>query len=376
MATKLKLTEAQARALPEGDYADTVEAGLYLYVTPTARTWGLYKWAPALKRPVRKAIGPYPLLTVDEARKRAKALSLKLLDGQDIKRPDGLTLDALLQKYVSWLKSRKAKTADRFEYQMRWAYGDWMPRQLASITRQEVSERHLEHVTSRGPIAAGRQVKNFRTLFSFADKHGLYDGVNVAKKVPVATSKPRQRFLTLAEVARLRSALDHTALPSWVRPYALLSLLTGARRANICAMRWDQLDLVNGVFTVPAEDSKNAESMALVLPPEAVALLRERQTQVSGPWVFPAIKGSTGHLVDPSKAVKAVYAKAGIVGATVHDLRRTLGSLLTQAGAPLTTVQRALGHKSPQTTARVYAVSSDASVREFMARLTPDKPVA
>jgi integrase len=67
--------------------------------------------------------------------------------------------------------------------------------------------------------------------------------------------------------------------------------------------------------------------------------------------------------------VQSVYKLAGVEGATLHDLRRTLGSMLTQAGAPLTSVQRALNHKNPATTARTYSISSDASVREYMAKI-------
>ena len=72
-------------------------------------------------------------------------------------------------------------------------------------------------------------------------------------------------------------------------------------------------------------------------------------------------------------AVQAVYKLVGVQGATLDDMRRTLCSMLTQAGMPLSTVQRALGHANPVTTARTYSISSDGSVREYMAKLAPPK---
>jgi integrase len=46
---------------------------------------------------------------------------------------------------------------------------------------------------------------------------------------------------------------------------------------------------------------------------------------------------------------------AGKATATLHDLRRTCGSLMLSRGVPLIVVSRHLGHATPLVTARVYA---------------------
>lgn len=369
MTPKVRLTEARVRDAQAGTYADTEENGLMLYVSPTSRTWGLYKWSPTLKKPVTKSIGKWPLITVDDARRRCKALALKLLDGKSLSRPDTLTLEDLTKRYVRWNKTRDLKYPDWPDDVVRLSFNDWSNRDISTITRADIAERHQQIATTRGRVVASRSVKCLRTLFKFADENDLYVGRNVAKAVRVEDSLPRRRFLSPDEQARVFAALDDPSLAEWVKPFIRLAFATGARRSNLAAMRWDALDLEAGVYRVAAADSKNKIPMEIVLTPEAVTILKNRREQSKSEWVFPSPKSSRGHLIEPYFAVKRVYELAKVEGATLHDARRTLGSMLTQAGAPLSTVQRALNHKNPATTARTYSISSDASVREFMAKL-------
>ena len=145
----------------------------------------------------------------------------------------------------------------------------------------------------RSKVAAARSVKAMRTLYKFADENELYTGRNVAKAVRVEDTQPRRRFLSPDEQARVRAALDDPSLAEWVKPLMLLALSTGARRTNLCSMRWDALDLDAGVYRVKAADSKNKIPMDIVLPPEAVAILRERQKKATSEWVFPSPKASS-----------------------------------------------------------------------------------
>lgn len=370
---KIKFTEARVRDALPGTYADTEESGLVLYVTETSRIYGLYKWSPTEKRPIRRSIGPSPLLSVDEARKRAKALALKLLDGVPLSRPDTISLKDVVDRYCKWNRTRDLKYPDWIEDVITAGFSDWLNRDISTIARAEIAERHLDIAAKRGRSIAARSVKALRTLYKFADENELYTGRNVAKAVRVEDTQPRRRFLSPEEQARVMSVLDDPSLAEWVKPFVQLAFLTGARRGNLCAMRWDAIDLTAGVYRVAAKDSKNKQPMEVVLTPEAVQILKTRRETVKSEWVFPSPKASCGHLIEPYFAMKQVYKLAGVSDATLHDARRTLGSMLTQAGAPLNTVQRALGHANPATTARTYSISNDASVREFMAKLAAAK---
>jgi integrase len=64
----------------------------------------------------------------------------------------------------------------------------------------------------------------------------------------------------------------------------------------------------------------------------------------------------------PTHSAARALRTAGIEDATLHDLRRTAGSLALSKGVPLLVVSRFVGHSSPLVKARVYAhlLSDDA----------------
>ncbi|MBC7545228.1 MAG: tyrosine-type recombinase/integrase, partial [Candidatus Sericytochromatia bacterium] len=66
--------------------------------------------------------------------------------------------------------------------------------------------------------------------------------------------------------------------------------------------------------------------------------------------VFPA-RSKAGHLAEPKKVWARICESAGVPGLRMHDLRRTHGSLLADAGATTKQVGHSLGHLSPQSTA-------------------------
>jgi integrase len=84
-----------------------------------------------------------------------------------------------------------------------------------------------------------------------------------------------------------------------MRDFILLALLTGARRANLCAMRWAEINLADSVWRIP--DTKNGTPQNVTLCPEAVEILKARQEATAGGFVFPGT-GASGHMVEPKKA--------------------------------------------------------------------------
>jgi integrase len=105
-------------------------------------------------------------------------------------------------------------------------------------------------------------------------------------------------------------------------------ILTGARRAALCSMRWEDLDFDAGVWVVPAVWSKNRRETAVPLTSVAVEVLRHRQRRrTRSGWVWPSAKAKIGHVKNPEKSWRGFLKAAGIAEhASLHDVRRTLGS--------------------------------------------------
>jgi integrase len=93
--------------------------------------------------------------------------------------------------------------------------------------------------------------------------------------------------------------------------------------------------------------------MAIPLAEEAVRILRARRdNQQLGQvkeWVFPSAESATGHVVNPEDPWHRILKAAGIKEyATLHDIRRTLGSRLAKKGVAGATISKVLGHVSSQ----------------------------
>ncbi len=82
-----------------------------------------------------------------------------------------------------------------------------------------------------------------------------------------------------------------------------MSLLTGARKSNVLAMRWDDIHLDRATWTIP--QTKNGSPHTVPLVPAAIAVLNQRKAVSMSEWVFPGT-GKTGHLVEPKSAWKRI----------------------------------------------------------------------
>lgn len=241
----------------------------------------------------------------------------------------------------------------------------------------------------RAPIQANRSLVLWRNLYAYAADAGLWSGPNPAigtgrtDRLTRTVEQPRQRVLTDAEAKRLDAALEADA-PLW-RDLFRLSFLSLQRMGAVCRARWDDITLTgNGAaWRIPAEDMKGRKgghTVPLADIPQALELLRARRKEVpqSCPWVFPAAEGDDGHARNYDKAWDRVIRRAKLWTKDrarrprPHDLRRSGGSRMVEAGVPLNTVTAALGNAASSTpmVARTYAVVPDAAVKEAFAAVS------
>ncbi len=225
-------------------------------------------------------------------------------------------------------------------------------RKLSAITR-EMLGRILSDMERDGK--AGATVNNARALasgiFGKAIEWG-YLSENPVRGIKTRKAVKRDRFLQADELPRFFSALAEEPNET-IRDYLLVALLTGARRANVLAMRWSEVNLPEGLWRIPR--TKNDDPQNVTLSPEAIVILEARKEAAADDavFVFPG-PGKSGHLVEPKKGWGRVLERAGISDLRIHDLRRTLGSWQAKTGASLTIIGKSLNHKSHQSTA-IYA---------------------
>ena len=87
-----------------------------------------------------------------------------------------------------------------------------------------------------------------------------YTGDNPAKGIKKFKEEKRDRFLHGDELPAFFKALASEP-NDLLRDFFLTALLTGARRANVQAMRWDDLDLDRGSWRIPGSEAKAGETI-------------------------------------------------------------------------------------------------------------------
>jgi integrase len=122
-----------------------------------------------------------------------------------------------------------------------------------------------------------------------------------------------------------------------------LLLLTGQRKSDVLKMRWSEVSLRDGRWSVPAS-TKTGKPFDVSLVPTAVAILQGRKH--TSQWVFPSASAGSGHIRDLKSSYWKLLRAADIVNLTQHDLRRTFATRLNAMGITQATIQSALGHAS------------------------------
>nr|WP_269755905.1 site-specific integrase [Desulfogranum marinum] len=200
------------------------------------------------------------------------------------------------------------------------------------------------------PTTANRALTLLSTVFN----QGAPDVANPCIGVKKFKETSRERFLHPDELQRFFTALEDPVTPQNFKDYIILSLFTGARRSNILAMRWKDIDLESRTWTIPAKESKSGQAMMIPLVDQALVLLIERKAQTRSIFVLPSKTSKTGHYREPRKAWEALLRRAELKDTRLHDLRRTMGSYMAISGSNLPSISKALGHQNQATTA-VYA---------------------
>src|SRR4051794_28807528 len=223
--------------------------------------------------------------------------------------------------------------------------------------------------------AEGKAVKSVRNflgllgaIFTHAVKRGWCAGNPVA-----AVDKPRSsynhdiRYLIGDELEDLLLATADTALGRLERTLYITAAMTGLRRGELLALRWQDVDFdaavirvrrtfSRGQFSTPKSRRSNR---AVPLAERVADSLRTRKESsafcTESDLVF--AHPDSGQVLDPSKVRKrfqAAVRRAGLRPVRFHDLRHSFATRMAAAGAPLRAVQEWMGHADQRTT-MIYA---------------------
>jgi integrase len=121
-----------------------------------------------------------------------------------------------------------------------------------------------------------------------------------------------------------------------------LLALTGQRREEVARLRWEELDLVQRVWTLPRSRTKNGKAHVVHLSEQSMAVLRRLDRR--GPYVFSPVGNKPFQKF--SKAKRLLDRLSSVTGWRLHDLRRTCVSGMARLGVAPHVADKILNHQA------------------------------
>jgi integrase len=388
----VRLTDKSIKALEVTDKPQKFfdEKGLYLYVTKG----GLKSWRYDYRAGGRRAtvtFGKYPEVTIAIARNKHLEARSKLASGgnpalekkvQKLERQTLLnnTFDEVAQAWFEAKQERRSKVWR--ETHSLYLRRDLLPYignlPITSISG-EVLLSLLERSSSRsGPKTADRVRQTAVQVFDYG-KRKLKVSVNVARdlvgwadgQIP---PKKNNAWLKAGDLPDFLATRE--AYPGYLttKAAALLLLLTFVRKRELIHAQWQEFDLANAMWTVPAERMKmpteekqwRHAGHQVPLSTQVVKLLNDLKPLCSGSdYVFP----SNSSLEKPMAAstLNVMFGRMGYAGIlTPHGLRATASTMLNEMGFRGDIIERQLSHVERNAVRRAYNHAEFMDDRRFM----------
>lgn len=283
-----------------------------------------------------------------------------------------LDIEAAGQRFISQLRAlgRKKSTLEDYESTLRVHLAPFFGERPLGAIDVSLIEEFIFAELERG--RAPKSVRNYlgllHSILAYGVKRGWCEGNPTALvERPRVDTYADIRFLTLDELEAILAATPSTPLGRTDRLVFLTAAMTGMRRGEVVAVRWQDIDwdhrqirvrrsFTRGQFGTP---KSRRSSRAVPLASRLADELRNHyeQTPYGGEadLVFP--HPDIGSVLDPSKLRKRFLAsvrRAGVRPVRFHDLRHTFGTQMAAAGAPMRAIQAWLGHADLRTTL-IYA---------------------
>ena len=362
-----KLTDGVVKALqaPARGSRITYDAdvkGFGVRVTAAGAKAFVLNYRTRLGRERRYTIGAFPDWKAGAARAEAAALKRIVDQGGD---PLGdiqagrqaPTIADLCDRFLAEYLPRKRPSTqksyrEQIEAEIRPALGRL---KVADVTFADIDLVHRT-ISKRAPYRANRVVALLSRMFSMAITWGSRNN-NPCRGIERNQEQKRRRYLAPDELGRLTEALaDHR--DQQAADIIRMLLLTGARRGEVLAAKWADIDLGRAIWNKPGATTKQKTEHQVPLSDAARQLLCELRERSSPDveWLFP---DGNQHRRDVQHNWIAICRAAQITGARLHDLRHTYASVLASAGLSLPIIGALLGHTTPTTTARYAHLFDD-----------------
>jgi integrase len=362
----IRALKPQSRAFMVAD-----EKGLCLEVAVSGSKLWRYRYRFAGK-PRKLALGPYPEVSLKEARRLRDEARGVLRDGSDpsVERKRAKltarfnaanTFGAVAEEYIEHKlvkEGRATVTVDKAKWLLLQLkpiadqpLADIRPAELFGVLRRLEGQR--KHETAKRCRSFTSRVFRYAAATGRAesDPAAMLAGQLIAPKV-----KHHAAILDPQKLGELLRSIDDfegapiTRLGLQIAPHVM------TRPGELRQATWDEFDLEAKIWRIKAERMKMRKVHAVPLSDQVVAYLRELQ-QFSGPegYVFPAFHTTRRPMSE--NTMNQAFRRMGYTSdeVTAHGLRTTASTLLNQSGLwNPDAIERALAHGDSDAVRGIY----------------------
>ena len=374
------LTDAQVKGFRAKDGFRLTKSdggGLGLDITPAGvKTW-IYRYRLGGKRE-KVVLGHYPDMTLKAARVKRNEFAGQVAAGKSPAAEKKLTraglstnptLKEFAERYYQEQVLRNWKDPKQIRRYLDKdvfpAFGAKALKDVNAIDVQTLVYRRRDN----GRVAAAMQLRGMiKRLFDYAIETRLVT-VNPAAMVAtryIGKARKRSRVLSAAEIRLYLRTIYQSNIRRQFKLALHILLLTLKRKAELLLAKWEHIDFDKGEWFIPAANAKGAKPSIVYMSTRVAALFQEMKE----------LAGESEFVLPSRSSARRPFSKAALNKAlegltfdmdplTIHDLRRTGATLLTEHGFNKDVIEKALSHEHEGIRA-VYIIAEYAEQRKKM----------
>lgn len=375
----MALTDAGIRALKPraARYQVSDGRGLSLDVLPSGKLSWLYRYRLEGKYG-KVALGHYPALPLKAARAKRDTLAAQVASGKSPaleakQRRAGISTNPTVREFgeryyreIVLVRWKNPKQIRRYlDNEIFPTLGEKMLKDVDALAVQALVYRKRDN----GQVMAAMQLRNvLKQIFDYAIERRL-QAINPATLVAarfIGKARKRSRVLVPAEIRLYLRTIYQSNIRRQFKLALHIILLTLSRKSELLLARWKDVDLAQGEWLIPAENAKGARPHLVYLSTQVSAIFSELKVLAGeSELVLPG----RGSLIRPFAKNALNKALEGLTfdmdPLTIHDLRRTGATLLTEKGFNKDVIEKALSHEHEGIRA-VYILAEYAAQRKQM----------
>jgi integrase len=296
-------SEIRAITIDPGKHVKRVYYGerLVLIVTPSSRRWSYRYTSPITHRANETSIGPWPEYSYSSARQVAAQLAVMVAKGQDPvqedrrKRAAGTTFAEACE---GWIKQHRSKWRSTRHIDTLIKHGNSLADVPIRMIDRPMVIKALSPLYEKHPEQVYRVASVWARVFNYAETMDMREGKNPCtwrgnldnvfhrpsngkKHHP---SMPFKEVPDLVQRLRLRIKSHSAAAMEFL-------ILTASRASEVLGMKWSEIDLINRVWILPPERTKQNRQHRVPLSERCMEILAVQNEYRTGDFVFTGYKG-------------------------------------------------------------------------------------